>query len=247
MKPVAGVVGSVLLCLSVLLPGTVVSADQSGQVAVFRIDEPDTVILQTVIVQDERVKLKQAGGDPDLDLLFDARFGVMFLIDHGHESIYRFDRGVLDRIETITEVLGLADARPDAVGETRYMRETGEVRNVGEIHCSVFQQMDRRTLESEWCMATREGLAVLGRNYETLEVFYRFGDRLLTQAAVIFQAIGISVPQIRKPDTEGLPVQVLTRSGTLRISLKRIREQAHPLEFFMLPASYREIPIPFVS
>ena len=258
-NPTAGVLGRALLCLaglSGLFPGTAVPAGQPGQAAVFQIDEPDTVILQTVNVQDERVKLKQAGGDPALDLLFDARLGVLFLIDHGREFIYRFDQGVLDRIEMIMGVFGLAGAQPgqdesssgqaDADGEARYTRETGEVRSIGEIRCSVFQQMDGRTLESEWCMATRDGLAVLGGNYETLAAFYDFGDRLLAQATVISRAIGISVPQIRRPDAGGLPVQVLTRAGTLRINLKRIREQPHPAGFFVLPA-YREVPIPFVS
>lgn len=257
----ASVAGRILACivgLWSLLPALAASGAEPGQSVVFQIREPHAMMLQTVAVQYDRVKLKQAGGDPALDLLYDAQLKVLFLIDHERGAFYRFNQDVLDRIEAIMAVLGLADAEqigtpnsPEAEAgsndQTEFAEKPAADRSVGDIRCSVYRQVDRGTLEAEWCMATREGLSVLGGNYRTLKSFYDFGSRLLTQATVIFKAIGISVPRIRKPETAGLPVQVLARSGTLKVNLVRIREQAHPRDYFVLPATYKEVPIPFVS
>ena len=241
---------------------TAIYADSSGRAIEFVVEEKGAAQSQVALIQDGKIVVRQAGGDPNLDILFDATTQTLFIIDHLNKSYYRIDQGVINKaasmIESLTAVaesqggvlsdllgtLGLSDEEQEAKIE---IRRTEKILSAYNIDCRLYQQFRNENLETELCLSSREKLAALGDHYDTLDAFYVFGDKLLTHAGAILDNMGIVVPDFKKISEEGLPILAYVVSEKLKISLSSIREQTSPADYFRLPVGYVQTPIPFIG
>jgi hypothetical protein len=239
-----------------------IAADSNGRAIEFLVEENGAVQSQVALVQGGKILIRQAGGDPNLDVLFDAAAQTLFIVDHLNKSYFRIDDNVINKaasmIESLTAVaesqggvlsdllgtLGFSEDEQEAKIE---IRRTERILSAFKIDCRLYQQFRNDNLESELCISSRENLGALGDHYDTLEAFYAFGDKLLTHAGAILVNMGVVVPDLKKLSESGLPILVYVVAEKLKVSLSTIREQNSPIDYFLLPAGYVQTPIPFIG
>ena len=236
------------------------SAD--GRVIDFLIEEGSISQPQTAMVQDGRVLVRQAGGDPAADLLFDAASNTLYFIDHPTRSFHQIDESVVNKaismLESLSSVaesqqgvladlLGTLGLSGDEKESIISIRETDTLLSAGDIPCRLFQQFRDERLETELCIAAPEALSALGPEYQTMQAFYDFGDLLLSRAATILNNMGMAMPAFRRMGDSGLPVLAYVARSKTKVSLAGIGEQQWPTEMFDLPAGYSRTPIPFLE
>ena len=195
MKPATSLLFSLFIAaVSFFQP---VSADSEGRIIDFLIEEKGSKLAQSARVQEGRIAVKQAGGNPDLDLIFDSVSMTLFIINQRNNSYYRIDQGVIKKAASMIESLSaVAESQggvlSDLLGTFGLSEEdeqarieivkTDSILSAANIKCQLFQQFKNSQLESELCIAPEQGLGVLGEHYRTLELFYEFGNDLITRA-----------------------------------------------------------------
>lgn len=237
-------------------------ADSDGRAIVFQVEDGKRSHQQLALVQDGMVSVKQAGGNPNQDLLFDGAGKILYIIDHTNRSYYRIDQGVIDKVgsmidslNTVVEsqqgvladlmdTLGLAEEGKDV---PLVVKKTSTVLSAGGIDCRLFQQFRSEKLESEMCIAPQDNLDMLGEHYATLNTLYVFGDSLLNHAGSILANMGFVVPNLSKLNVRGLPVIVHSVPDKVISRLVEIRDQNSAQEYFLIPSGYVETPIPFIG
>lgn len=250
------------VCFTILISGnpTSVSADSGGRIIRFQIEDPNRVQAQYALVQNGKVFLKQAGGDPNLDLLFSAETRTLFIIDHRMQGYYKIDQDVVSKAVSMVESLsaiavsqqgvisdllntfGLAEEQQDIE-----IRETDKTLSAAGIACKLIRQYSNGKFETEVCIASAEDLSVLGGHYATLETFYMFGDHLLNHAGSVLSSMGMTIPTVSRLTDNGLPIMIYTTQGQIKVKLTEIIDQKSSQGYFLLPTDYRQIQIPFIG
>ena len=260
MKKISLVIISIVwiaLCNSSLALG-----DSTGRVIEFLIEDNGQNLQQFAMVQDGKISLRQAGGNPDQDILFDASINTLFIIDHLNKSYYRIDQNVIDKVASmidslstvaesqqgvlsdLMQTLGLGEEDEDVEID---IRDTKKTLSAANIQCRLFREYRNGKLESELCIAPRANLSSLGEHYTTLNAFYEFGDQLINQAGSILTNMGMTVPEIARLRNDGLPILVYMVKEKIKTGLTDIKKQNSATENFSLPAGYIQTPIPFIG
>ena len=238
------------------------TSDSGGRVIVFEVEEGTRRHRQLALVQQGMIAVKQAGGDPNQDIIFDSPGNILYIIDHQNRSYYRIDQGVIDKVvsmidslNTVVEsqqgvladlmdTLGLSEEGTD---EPLEIKKTSTVLSAGGVDCRLFQQFRSDRLESEMCIAPKDNLIALGEHYETLDALYIFGDQLLNHAGNILYNMGFVIPTMSKLNVRGLPVIVHSVDEKIITRLLEIRSQDSAEEDFLIPDGYVQTPIPFIG
>ncbi len=241
---------------------TAVMADQPGRNVNFQIDQNGALFPQLAQVAENKVFVKGAGGDPELDLIFDEKTITLFVISHRSRSYYRIDENVISKAASMIESLsavaesqgGVLSDLLDTLGISSEEEEsrveivkTDTILSAANINCQLFQQFRNERLESELCIAPKNGLSALAEHYATLEAFYLFGDQLISKAGSILQNIGLGIPNLSKLGEGGLPIMAYVASEKLKISVTGVSPSIPQGGLFDLPAGYTEMPIPFLG
>jgi hypothetical protein len=253
---------SLMLALCLVAKSAFVFAQSDGQIIEFLVQEKGVNLTQFAQIQDGRIVVENMGGDANSGLLFDAASMTLYIINHRDQSYYKIDQSVINKagsmIDSLSAVaesqegvlsdlmttLGLSDEDANASFE---IRKTENLLSSANIECQLFQQFRNKELESELCIAPKQGLNILGSNYETLDAFYVFGDRLAKKAGSILQNIGIGLPNLSKMGDGGLPILAYVVSEKLKISVTQIIPGHSDSSKFNLPSGYVQTPIPFIG
>jgi hypothetical protein len=238
------------------------TADTGGRAIVFEVEEGGQSHRQLALVQQGKIMVKQAGGNPDQDIIFDGPGQVLYIIDHQNKSYYRIDQGVIDKVVSmidslnavvesqqgvladLMETLGLSEEGSD---DPVVVKKTSTILSAAGIDCRLFQRFRSDKLESELCIAPKDNLTALGEHYETLDSLYIFGDQLLSHAGSILSNMGFTIPSMSKLNVRGLPIMVHSVNDKIVTRLLEIREQNSSEDYFLVPAGYVQTPIPFIG
>ena len=252
---------SFFVCLCALV-SMLANADGPGRLIEYIIDENGNVLPQTAKILDGKVVVRQAGGDPNLDLLFDSAAMTLFIIDHKNKSYYKIDQGVINKAASMIESLSaVAESQEgvlsDLLGTLGLSEEdeqvnievvkTDTVLSTANINCQLFQQLNNGKLQSELCIAPEAGLEVLGEHYQTMARFYEFGDLLMSKAGNILQNIGFGLPKVSRLGEGGLPIMAYVAEDKLKVSIVNIQADNPVKTLFTLPQDYMQTPIPFIG
>lgn len=248
-----------LFCLNIALP---VYAQNQGREIEFSVDDNGNNILQAAQILNGFVYVQKAGGDPNLDLIFDSTAMSLYIIEHNSQSYYKIDQGVISKAASMIESLSaVAESQEGVLADllntlgfseeeeqaNREVRKTDTVLSTAGINCQLFQQLKNGELESELCIAPKDGLTSLGNEYNTMVLFYQFGDQLMTKAGNILENIGFGLPRLTKLGEGGLPIMAFVVRDRLKVKVENIIP-ATPLEsLFRIPAGYVQTPIPFLG
>ena len=248
-----------------LSPISLAFAD-AGLVIKFLVQDGDFDISQESLVQDGKMMISSAGGDPDKDALYDADLQTLYIINHAERSYYRIDQSVIDKAASIVEsIAAVAESQRKVITdmltmlsistqESEYTPEqpaeiinTKELRTVANIVCLLYKQLRNGELEAELCMTSREKLSIMDKNYMTLESFYLFGSQLISRAGSILQNMGFLSPHLESPDLDGLPILIHMVSKQQKFSLVSVDQFDLPVSSFEIPAGYVQAAIPFIG
>ena len=72
-------------------------ADSTGRAVEFLIEEKGASLPQIALVQNGKIFIRQIGGDPYQDFLFNASSQTLFLINHQNKSYYKIDQNVINK------------------------------------------------------------------------------------------------------------------------------------------------------
>ena len=238
------------------------NADGPGRLIEYIIDDNGNLLPQAAKILDGKVVVRQAGGDPNLDLLFDSAAMTLFIIDHKNKSYYKIDQGVINKAASMIESLSaVAESQEgvlsDLLGTLGLSEEdeqvnievvkTDTVLSTANINCQLFQQLNNGKLQSELCIAPEAGLEVLGEHYQTMAQFYEFGDLLMSKAGNSLQNIGFGVPKLSRLGEGGLPIMAYVAEDKLKVSIVKIQADNPVKTLFTLPQGYLQTPIPFIG
>lgn len=251
----------VTLTCTVLVSSQTLS-DSQGRAIEFLVEENGARLKQFALIQDGKISLKQAGGNPSQDILFNVATRTLYIIDNQNRSYYAIDENVINKVSFMIDSISSAaetqqGVLSDLLTALGFVKEEGDVDIVvkdtakklsaANIECHLYQEFRNGVLQSELCIATRENLSALGEHYETLNALYIFGDKLLNKAGKILSNMGFAMPRLSKLQKEGLPVLIYMVREKAKISLIEIREQNSDIENFELPGGYARMPIPFIG
>ena len=244
------------------ISGMPVYAESPGRLIEFTVDENGNAVSQTAKVFDGKVSVQRAGGDPNLDLLFNSAEMTLFIIDHRNKSYYKIDQGVINKAASMIESLSaVAESQEGVLSDllgTLGLSEEDEQANIevvktdtilstASINCQLFQQLNNGKLKSELCIAPESGLEILGEHYQTMALFYQFGDLLMSKAGSILQNIGFGMPNLSRLGEGGLPIMAYVAEDKLKISVVNIQADNPEEILFVLPQGYMQTPIPFIG
>jgi hypothetical protein len=236
--------------------------DTTGRVIDFLVEDNGQNLPQTAMVQDGKISVRQVGGDPDQDILFDTAINTLFIIDHLNKSYYRIDQNVIDKVSSmidslstvaesqqgvlsdLMETLGLGQEEEDVDID---IRDTGKTLSAANIECRLFREYRNGNLESELCIASEANLSSLGDHYNTLNSFYEFGDQLINRAGSILTNMGMIVPDVTRLRNEGLPILLYISKEKIKTGVVRIKKENSASDNFTLPSGYIQTPIPFIG
>lgn len=259
MRKTMLVAASFIISLS---SATTVLADQNGKRIDYEIDQSGSIVPQSAQISSGKVFVRGAGGDANLDLIFDEKIDTLYIINHRSRSYYRIDDNVINKAASMIESLSaVAESQSgvlsDLLGTLGIASEneavkidvvkTDTVLTTANINCQLFQQFRNAQLSSELCIAPKAGLSELGHHYQTLEAFYLFGDRLITKAGSILENIGVQLPTLSRLGEGGLPIMAYVTAEKLKVSVTRISPSAPESGIFELPTGYTDTPIPFIG
>ena len=237
-------------------------ADSPGRLIEYTIEDNGSVVPQIAKIHDGNVSVQRAGGDPNLDLLFDSAEMTLFIIDHRNKSYYKIDQNVINKAASMIQSLSaVAESQEgvlsDLLGTLGLSKEneqanidivkTDTVLSTAGINCQLFQQLNNGKLQSELCIAPESGLGVLGEHYQTMALFYQFGDSLMSKAGNILQNIGFGLPNLSRLGQGGLPIMAYVVEDKLKVSVFNIQTDNPAKTLFELPQGYIQTPIPFIG
>jgi hypothetical protein len=247
----------ILLCN----PGSALG-DSTGRVIDFLVEDNGQHLQQSAMVQDGKIAVRQVGGNPDQDILFDASINTLFIIDHLNKSYYKIDQNVIDKVSSMIDSLstvaesqqGVLSDLMETLGLGREdedieidIRDTSKTLSAAKIECRLFREYRNGKLASELCIASRENLFSLGEHYSTLNSFYEFGDQLINRAGSILANMGMTVPDVTRLRNDGLPILMYMANEKIKTGLVRIKEENAAPDNFTLPSGYIQTPIPFIG
>jgi len=250
------------LCMWVTVSGLPAFADGSGRLIEFTVDENGSVLPQVAKILDGNVSVQRAGGDPNLDLLFDSAEMTLFIIDHKNKSYYKIDQSVINKAASmldslsavaesqegvLSDLLGTLGIAEDDEQTKIDIVKTDTVLATAGINCQLFQQLNNGKLQSELCIAPESGLGILGEHYQTMALFYQFGDSLMSKAGNILQNIGFGLPNLSRLGQGGLPIMAYVVEDNLKVNVFNIQTDNPAKALFELPQGYIQTPIPFIG
>ena len=238
-------------------------SDSDGRVVKFNIEDRGTVHSQVALVQNQKVFIQRAGGDANLDLLFEANTHTLFVINHQVRGYYKIDQNVVNKAASMIKSLSnVAESQQGvlsdllntfglAVNEQAdvniVVKETDKTLVAADVPCKLIQQYRNNKLQSELCVAAEQSLSKLGNHYDTFNEFYKFGDQMIKQAGNILSNMGMVVPNFAQLSDNGLPIMAYMAAEKIKIVLDEILDQTSDDKHFQIPQGYVQTPIPFIG
>ncbi len=232
----------------------------------FLIEEQGRKIKQTTQVENDRVIIRKAGGDPGTDILFDATGNILFVIDHKNKSYMRIDDKIVAEISalmnTVSDVVGtqqnvFADllstfgiggkTKPGNKPKPKItLLDSGRDLRIGGAKCRLFQAIRDKQLQAEACFNQASELDINATEYASLKKFADFANNLLSNASSLLDALGLVIPAVEMQSVPGVPVGLNDQLGQRKVKLVEVNG-IQGLGGMRVPDGYTQTPIPFTS
>ena len=226
----------------------------------FSVEDRGQVIGQTASVSSNVILVKNAGGDPRQDMLFDATREILLIVNHGEKSYLQIDHPTIDQVAAIVESVGaavesqqgvLADllgtlgiSTEDKVVAT--LKDAGRDLEIGNYPCRLHQGHIDGQLQSEICIAENRHLQLPEADFQTLRTFMQFGNQLLERGGKLLTMMGVPLLQMDLATISGLPIGIHAAKDKLKVRLTKVSPNNQPLQFGV-PKGYRKTTIPFIA
>ena len=226
------------LAASVYLDGARADATLQFKVSTGNQSAPQ---VQTVYIKAGRFMVQAAGGDRNIDLLYDRGDDLMYVIDHRGKSYMTFDEkavaqlgqaaAMIDAVRRqlaeqlkkmppeqqarVREMLGGFEApAPEAAGGTapRKIKKLGS-KSVNGIACQHLAIYRGEKKYSEMCVSEAGNVGLNEDDYKTIKALQDFQARLWTQASKISGQMGGHMPEFGGKDISGVPIEMKDFAG----------------------------------
>jgi hypothetical protein len=196
---------------------------------------------QIAYVKDGTIFVKGAGGDPQIDLLFNREHSSITIINHGDRTYVSFDEEQIselsDRAQGMMSMVqkqlaeNLANLPPEQAARMKEMMgnigmPAGNeppppkqklikrgIMTINKMKCRQIDVMSNDKKVAQLCVAEPSALNLPGDDYETIKAIQSFGERLSQKASKISGQFGGSVPEFGGMQIDGVPVQMRNLSG----------------------------------
>ncbi len=262
------------LILATTLLGTTVCADTTIE---FGVTEPGSAQKKSQIayVKDGRIFVKGAGGDPQIDLLFNRERSSITIVNHGDRTYLNFDEEKIgelsDRAQGMMSMVqkqlaeNLANLPPEQAARMKEMMGNfgvsagnqppaptkklvkGGIMTINNMKCRQIDVMSDNQKVAQLCMADPSALNLPGDDYETIKAIQAFAERLSQKASRISAQFRGSVPEFSGMPMDGVPLEMRNFSGPVSSVMTVTRIAAGVGEVSMaIPDGYNPRQLPSI-
>ncbi len=228
------------LTLAMIFFGAAVSADTTIEFSVSDSSSPQTR-SQTAYVKDGTIFVKAAGGDPQIDLLFNRNQSAITIINHGDRTHMSFDEAKITQLSDQAQGMmsmvqkqlaeSLANLPPEQAARMKEMMggfgaPSGNqpppppkqmvkrgMLTINDMKCRQIDMMSGNEKVAQLCVADASSLGLAGDDFETIKAFQAFGERLSEKASKVSAQFGGTVPDFGGIQIDGVPVEMRNFSG----------------------------------
>ena len=196
---------------------------------------------QVAYVKDGTIFVKGAGGDPQIDFLYNRARSSVTIINHGERTYLSFDEQKIselsDRAQGMMSMVqkqlaeNLANLPPEQAARMKEMMgnvgmPAGNappppkkklikrgVTTINKMKCRQIDVMSNDQRIAQLCMADRSDLDLQSDDYETIKALQAFGERLSRKAGKISGQFRGPVPDFGDMPADGVPVEMRNFSG----------------------------------
>jgi len=228
----------------------------------FSIEEQGSTVQQKAQVRNGRVLVKQAGNDPNQDLLFVGDKRQLVMVNHRSRSYMVIDDRVIneiaalsDSVTTVVEsqkgvladLMGTFGLGQDEKPARAVMKDAGRALEINGYRCQLFQSFRDQNIDSELCMADNSQLKISEEDYKTLQGFMAFADQMLNRAGSLISALGLTLPQMSMQGAKGLPIGMHSARQNLKVRIITVEKSGGQGVSYNVPEGYSRSPVPFTS
>lgn len=215
----------------------------------FRVESGKSTSVQPVLIKQGVVLVKAAGGDPNLDILYEKSRERLVLIDHKKQvftvvtdekvvKIAQLAEDVQPLLQGLGEQLkklspkqrakwedmlgGISLDRFDEAkraAQSTKLMKTGISKTVAGISCQEMDVVRRGTRAAEFCLADPGALKLPGDDAATLQSLVAFTQRLASRAEGLGSQFGIELPVGSLASLAGVPVEMREIGGKRPVAL----------------------------
>ncbi len=237
-------VGALAFCSAVGHADTVIE---------YHVEQGKRSSLQPVIIKDGTVLVKGAGGDGNLDILFEQSAQRLVLIDHRKqhftpitdekvgkiarqaEELQPVLRGIGEQLKKLSpkqrekwgEMLG--GVRLDQfdaakqAADSTKLMKTGVGKQFAGIKCEQMNVVKGKTTEAEFCLADPAALKLPENDSATLLALIGFTQKIAQKAQGLTSQFGIGLPAGGLAGLAGLPIEMRDLGGKHPLVMTMIR------------------------
>jgi hypothetical protein len=198
---------------------------------------------QNIAIKNDKIMVKAAGGDKNLDLLYRHATENVVIVNHRKGTLMTVDEQQVDRInqqtqnaQILLQGLGgqIANLSPeqrqqlqDLFGDNVSLDTLAKaaepqaptrlvpagVREVAGIRCQVMRVMQGATAVAEICLADAATMNVSNNDAAAIRALFGFYERLATKSQGLARQLGLFFPNIAAREMTGIPVEFRDLSG----------------------------------
>ena len=209
-----------------------------------QVDQPQDV-AQAAYIDEGKLLIKAAGGDPNFDLLFQQANETMTIIDHTEKTTLDIDakkvetlanqaEGMMDviRQQLSTQMENMSEEQREQVqqmienlGGGQLMTETPPTqpktfKDVGIQKINGYTCHEGNDKVSEICTAQPADIGIPSEDYAVIQAMQVMSQKLRDQTAKISAQLGQNVPQFGDTSAPGVPIQMKDKAGnTMTVTL----------------------------
>ncbi len=260
------------LALATTLCSATVCADTTIEFSVTESGSTQTT-AQIAYVKDGTIFVKGAGGDPQVDFLFNRERSSITIINHGEQTYLSLDEQKIselsDRAQGMMSMVqkqlaeNLANLPPEQAARMKEMMgnfgmpasddppppkkkliQRGMM-TINNMKCRQIDVMSDNQKIAQLCMADPSALNLPGDDYQTIKAIQAFGERLSEKASKISGQFSGSVPELSGMPMDGLPLEMRNFSGPVSSVMTVTRLAAGVGEISMaIPEGYKPRQLP---
>lgn len=215
----------------------------------YQLSEADRQSEQTLIFQDKAMLLKSAGGDPNLDILYEPNTEQLTLIDHQKKQFTPVTQERIDQLSAKTETVkpllqGFAaqwanlspkqkakwSAMLGGIPVEQYLaaintaasttvNKAGKARKLAGLSCQPMQLKQKKSTLAEFCVTEPSALGLDSEDTATLESLLAFIRKNALKLGELMAPMGIGLSGNLLADMRQIPIQFREIPGKSPVSL----------------------------
>jgi len=221
---------------AMMILGTSANADATVQFRVTNAADPKSASTQIVYIQQDKLMVRNVGGQSGIDMLFSKKDDTMTIINHQQKSYVVVDeeriaqlagqaQGLLDAIQQQLEKQ-MKEMPPEKQARMREMMEKYGMKDpnappppprtikrlgnraINGFKCRQVEVYKGPAKMSELCVADASALGLPAADYATIQAMQGFGERLSSHTARLSGKLSQQMPDFGGRELGGVPVEM---------------------------------------